>query len=85
MVSIRLARSGAKKRPFYHLVAADSRRARGGRYIERLGFYNPVAKEGEEATRLDLERVDYWVSVGAQMSDRAKKLVESYRKEASAA
>jgi len=85
MVSIRLARSGAKKRPFYHLVAADSRRARGGRYIERLGFYNPIAKEGEEAARLDLERVDYWVSVGAQLSERAKKLVESYRKEASAA
>jgi len=85
MVSIRLARSGAKKRPFYHLVAADSRRARGGRYIERLGFYNPLAKEGEEAARLDLERVDYWVSVGAQLSERAKKLVESYRKDVAAA
>ena len=85
MVSIRLARSGAKKRPFYHLVAADSRRARGGRYIERLGFYNPIAKEGEEAARIDLERVDYWVSVGAQLSERATKLVESYRKTASAA
>jgi small subunit ribosomal protein S16 len=85
MVSIRLARSGAKKRPFYHLVAADSRRARGGRYIERLGFFNPIAVEGEEALRIDLERVDYWVSVGAKLSDRATKLVESYRKEASAA
>jgi len=85
MVSIRLARSGAKKRPFYHLVAADSRRARGGRYIERLGFYNPIAKEGEEAARIDLERVDYWVSVGAQLSDRATKLVESYRKDAATA
>ena len=85
MVTIRLARSGAKKRPFYHLVAADSRRARGGRYIERLGFYNPIAKEGEQAARIDLERVDYWVSVGAQLSERATKLVESHRKEATAA
>jgi small subunit ribosomal protein S16 len=85
MVTIRLARSGAKKRPFYHLVAADSRRARGGRYIERLGFYNPIAKEGEQAARIDLERVDYWVSVGAKLSDRATKLVDSVRKEAAAA
>ena len=85
MVSIRLARTGAKKRPFYHIVAADSRRARGGRYIARLGFYNPIAVEGEEALRIDLERVDYWVSVGAQLTDRAAKLVESYRKEAAAA
>ena len=85
MVSIRLARTGAKKRPFYHIVAADSRRARGGRYIERLGFYNPIAVEGEEALRINLERVDYWVSVGAQLTDRAAKLVESYRKEAAAA
>lgn len=82
MVSIRLARSGAKKRPFYHLVAADSRRARGGRYIERLGFYNPIAVEGQEGLRVDLARVDYWVSVGAKLSDRATKLVESYRKDA---
>lgn len=85
MVSIRLARSGAKKRPFYHLVAADSRRARGGRYIERLGYYNPIAVEGEEGVRIDLERVDYWVSVGAKLSDRAVKLVDSYRKDAAAA
>ncbi len=85
MVSIRLARSGAKKRPFYHIVAADSRRARGGRYIERLGFYNPVAVEGEEALRIDLDRVDYWISVGAKLSDRVTKLVDSYRKEAAAA
>ncbi len=85
MVSIRLARSGAKKRPFYHLVAADSRRSRGGRYIERLGFFNPIAVEGEEGLRIDLERVDYWVSVGAKLSDRATKLVEAYRKDAAAA
>ena len=85
MVSIRLARTGAKKRPFYHLVAADSRRARGGRYIERLGFFNPIAVEGQEALRIDLDRVDHWVSVGAQMSDRATKLVDSFRKEAASA
>jgi len=85
MVSIRLARTGAKKRPFYHLVAADSRRARGGRYIERLGFYNPIATEGQEGLRLDLDRIDHWVSVGAQMSDRATKLVESFRKDAASA
>jgi small subunit ribosomal protein S16 len=84
MVSIRLARSGAKKRPFYHLVAADSRRARGGRYIERLGFYNPLAVEGTEEQRIDIERVDYWISVGAQLSDRAAKVVDAARKGASA-
>ena len=84
MVSIRLARSGAKKRPFYHLVAADSRRARGGRYIERLGFFNPIAIEGQEELRIDLERVDHWVAVGAQLSDRARKLVDNYRKAAQA-
>jgi small subunit ribosomal protein S16 len=84
MVSIRLARSGAKKRPFYHLVAADSRRARGGRYIERLGFYNPLAVEGTEKQRIDIERVDYWISVGAQLSDRAAKVVDAARKGASA-
>jgi len=84
MVSIRLARSGAKQRPFYHLVAADSRRARGGRYIERLGFFNPIAIEGQEGLRIDLDRVDHWVSVGAQLSDRARKLVDNYRKTAQA-
>ncbi len=79
MVSIRLARSGAKKRPFYHLVAADSRRARDGRYIERLGFYNPIAHEGQESARIDLARVDYWLSVGGQLTERAKKLVAAQR------
>ena len=82
MVSIRLARTGAKKRPFYHLVAADSRRARNGRYIERLGFYNPIAATGEEGVRIDLGRVDHWKSVGAQFSERANKLVTAYRKDA---
>lgn len=85
MVSIRLARTGAKKRPYYHMVAADSRSPRNGRYIERLGFYNPIAAEGEEGMRLNLERIDYWVSAGAQLSDRATKLVKSYREETAAA
>ncbi|MEM6405474.1 MAG: 30S ribosomal protein S16 [Pseudomonadota bacterium] len=85
MVSIRLARSGAKKRPFYHLVAADSRRSRDGRYIERLGFYNPIARENQEAVRIDLARVDYWLSVGGQLSDRAKKLVAAQRDAATVA
>ena len=59
MVSIRLSRGGSKKRPFYHIVAADSRRARDGKYIERLGFFNPIAQGGEDTLRLDNERIDY--------------------------
>lgn len=85
MVTIRLARSGAKKRPFYHLVVADTSKSRDGRFIERVGYFNPIATG--QATRLDLkkERIDYWVSVGAQMSDRVKGLLkESRRAEAAA-
>lgn len=82
MVKIRLSRGGAKKKPFYHVVAADSRRSRDGRNIERLGFFNPVAHGQEERLRLDLERVDYWTSVGAQVSDRVKALVSEARKAA---
>ena len=81
MVTIRLARTGAKKRPFYHIVATDSRNPRDGSYIERLGFFNPVAKENEEALRIDLEHVDSWVAKGAQMSDRVAQLVSQYRKQ----
>lgn len=80
MVTIRLSRGGAKKQPFYHIVATDSRARRDGRYIERLGFYNPVARSSAEPVRLDLERVDHWVSNGALMSDRVKKIVKSYRR-----
>ncbi|MGD2119537.1 MAG: 30S ribosomal protein S16 [Chromatiales bacterium] len=76
MVSIRLSRGGSKKRPFYHIVAADSRKARDGRYIERLGFFNPIAKGGEETLRLDLERINYWVSQGAQASERVQSLIK---------
>ena len=82
MVTIRLSRGGSKKRPFYHLNVADSRRARDGRYIERLGFFNPVARGQEERLRVDLERVNHWVSQGAQLSDRAAQLVKDASKNA---
>ena len=80
MVTIRLARGGSKKRPFYHVHVADSRVSRDGRFIERLGFFNPIARGGSESARIDLERVDYWVRQGAQMSDRVKKVIKDYRK-----
>ena len=80
MVTIRLARGGSKKRPFYHVHVADSRVSRDGRFIERLGFFNPIARGGSERARIDLERVDYWVRQGAQMSDRVKKIVKDFRK-----
>ncbi len=75
MVTIRMSRGGAKKRPFYHVVVTDSRNRRDGRYIERLGFYNPLAKENEEALRLDMERINYWLSKGAKASDRVASLI----------
>ncbi|MDY6828961.1 MAG: 30S ribosomal protein S16 [Pseudomonadota bacterium] len=80
MVTIRLARGGAKKRPFYRINVTDSRRARDGRYIEQLGFFNPIARGQSEALRVDLERVDYWVGQGAQLSDRVSQLVRQARK-----
>lgn len=76
MVIIRLARGGAKKRPFYNLVVADSRERRDGRFIERLGFYNPVAPEGQESLRINVERISHWQSQGAQLSDAVAKLVK---------
>jgi small subunit ribosomal protein S16 len=76
MVIIRLARGGAKKRPFFNLVVADSRERRDGRFIERVGFYNPVAPEGQESMRINSERVAYWQSKGAQLSDAVAKLVK---------
>jgi small subunit ribosomal protein S16 len=80
MVSIRLSRAGAKKRPFYHMVVTDSRNRRDGRYIVRVGFFNPVGKDHEENLRVDLERVDYWIGQGAQPSDRVAALLKSQRK-----
>jgi small subunit ribosomal protein S16 len=74
MVKIRLSRGGAKKRPFYHVVVTDSRNARDSRSIERLGYFNPVATGGEIKLNLDLARVEHWVKVGAQMSDKVAYL-----------
>lgn len=82
MVTIRLSRGGAKKQPFYHIVVMDRRKARDGRSIERVGFFNPVARGQDERLRVDLERVDYWTGVGAQVSERVKSLVTEARKAA---
>ena len=82
MVTIRLTRGGAKKRPFYHVVVTDSRNRRDGRYIERLGFYNPIATGKEEPLKLDLERVKYWIGQGAKPSDRVGALIKQYEKQA---
>ena len=76
MVTIRLSRGGAKNRPFYHVVVTDSRSGRDGRYIERIGFFNPLARGNEEKLRLDSERVEYWKSNGAQPSDRVARLIK---------
>ena len=76
MVIIRLARSGAKKNPYYFVTVADERKPRDGSFIERLGFFNPSAKGQEERLRIDIEKLDQWVSKGAQLSDRVKKLVK---------
>ena len=76
MVTIRLSRGGSKKRPFYHLTVSDSRSARDGRYIERVGFFNPLARGQEERLRVERDRVDYWLGQGAQTSDRVKSLLK---------
>lgn len=83
MVKIRLARGGAKKRPFYHIVVTDSRNKRDGRRLERIGFFNPVARGGEVRLRVNLDRVEYWTGVGAQLSERVKHLVSEARSAAS--
>ncbi|MEK6789639.1 MAG: 30S ribosomal protein S16 [Pseudomonadota bacterium] len=82
MVTIRLARGGAKKRPFYSIVVTDSRNARDGRFIERVGFFNPVARGQEERLRLNMERLAYWISNGAQTSERVAQLVKEAQKAA---
>lgn len=84
MVTIRLSRGGAKKQPFYHIVATDSRARRDGRYIERLGYYNPVARGAATVLDVNLDRLDYWIGNGAQMSERVTKIVKGYRKEQTA-
>ena len=78
MVVIRLARGGPKKPPFFNLLVADSRNARDGRFVERVGFYDPKAPEGRESLRIDLARLEYWKGKGAQPSDTVRRLVRQY-------
>ena len=85
MVTIRLTRGGAKKRPFYHIIVTDSRAARDGRNIERLGYYNPIAAGGEKRVELDTERAEYWVGKGAQMSDKVRNLYKEAKASAAPA
>jgi small subunit ribosomal protein S16 len=76
MVVIRLARGGAKNRPFYNIVVTDSRNRRDGRFIERVGFYNPVANEKEERARFTMDRINYWIGTGAQVSESVARLLK---------
>ncbi|HZW51268.1 MAG TPA: 30S ribosomal protein S16 [Rudaea sp.] len=85
MVKIRLSRGGAKGRPFYHIVVADERKARDGRNIERVGFYNPVASGKDVRLQLDTDKVNAWVAKGAQMSDKVRWLMKEAGKQAKAA
>ena len=85
MVVIRLARAGAKKRPFYHIVVADKRRARDSKYIERLGYYNPTATGADVGLSVVRERVAHWIANGAQLSDRVQVLVKQWDKQAATA
>ncbi|BAS47806.1 30S ribosomal protein S16 [Aggregatibacter actinomycetemcomitans NUM4039] len=82
MVTIRLSRGGAKKRPFYQIVVADSRSPRDGRFIEPVGFFNPIAQGKAERVRIDLDRVNHWVGQGASLSDRVASLVKEVQKAA---
>lgn len=82
MVTIRLSRGGAKKRPFYQVVVADVRSRRDGRYIERIGFFNPIAVGGEVKVRLDRDRADYWIAQGAKPTERVAQLMKLVSKEA---
>lgn len=82
MVVIRLSRGGAKKRPFYHIVVSDKRRSRDGRFIERLGYFNPIASGKDVRLTLDIERVQHWLANGAQPSDRVKHLIKVHKETA---
>ena len=84
MVVIRLSRGGAKKRPFYHVVVADKRCARDGRCIERVGYFNPIAAGKDTRLHLNNERIQYWLSQGAQASDRVQQLMKTFEKTAAA-
>jgi len=85
MVTIRLARGGSKKRPFYHLTVANSRNARDGRFIERIGFFNPIATGGDVRLNVDQARADYWLGQGAQPSERVASLLKEAAKARAAA
>ncbi len=85
MVTIRLTRRGAKNQPFYHVVVTDSRKRQGGSSLEQVGFFNPVARGKELRLRLELGRIDHWVGLGAQLSDRVRELVAKHRKQAAQA
>lgn len=82
MVTIRLARGGSKKRPFYQVVVTDSRSARNGRFIERVGFFNPLAQGKAEELRLNMERIEHWTGLGATVSDRVSALIKQAKKAA---
>jgi len=82
MVVIRLSRGGAKKRPFYHVVVADKRRARNGRFIEQVGYFNPIASGKDVRLNLNVERIQQWIAKGAQPSDRVKHLIKVHQETA---
>jgi len=81
MVTIRLSRGGAKKQPFYRVVVTDSRNRRDGRYIERVGLFNPVARGNDPKLLLEMARIDHWIGEGAQLSERVTRLVKDYKKQ----
>jgi small subunit ribosomal protein S16 len=85
MVVIRLSRAGAKKRPFYHMVVTDSRKRRDGSYIERIGYFNPVARGQEVRLHVEADKLSHWQSVGAQLSDRVSALIKEFNKTAESA
>ena len=85
MVVIRLSRAGAKKRPFYHIVVTDSRRRRDGNYIESIGYFNPVARGQETRLHLEVDKLNHWKNVGAQLSDRVRALAKEFNKDTAAA
>lgn len=80
MVVIRLSRAGAKKRPFYHIVVTDSRRRRDGNYIERIGYFNPIARGQEVRLHLEVDKLNHWKNIGAQLSDRVSSLAKEFHK-----
>lgn len=81
MVTIRLTRRGGKNQPFYHVVVTDSRRRQGGSSLEQVGYFDPVARKKDTRVKLDLDRIDHWVKLGAQQSERVQSLVKAYRKQ----